>query len=174
MPVGTGLRLSTLRVSTSTNNVEHDNLLVRIEDLNLVACRIFDARSCSRHICFISPAYRVTAGSFEHGSQSAFGLLPDTKTVPSGSSVADEWYIRGMVEVPALDHFCPEGLVESKYLCMSARLERGRKVTYQAVYCGLSAYDCPTAQLSFPYPAVPVLAPLRSNSRPSGKLMNCQ
>jgi len=34
---------------------------------------------------------------------------------------------------------------------------------------GLSANDCPTAQVVLPYPAVPVLAPFRQRIRPFGK-----
>src|SRR5829696_5433126 len=37
------------------------------------------------------------------------GLEPPTHTVPSGSSSALEWYIRGYAIVPAGDHVCVAG-----------------------------------------------------------------
>jgi hypothetical protein len=55
------------------------------------------------------------ASSFGTYSQSAFGLLPEISTLPSGNNVADEWYILGMLDTAALDHLDPDGCDGSKY-----------------------------------------------------------
>lgn len=48
-------------------------------------------------------------------SQSELGLLPETMTVPSINKLADEWYILGIDDTPALAHLLPEGCLGSKY-----------------------------------------------------------
>lgn len=62
--------------------------------------------------------------------QSGLGFEPETRMLPSGSSVADEWYSRSMLDTPALDHLEPDGLLGSKY---------------HDWWLGWSAYDRPMA-----------------------------
>lgn len=103
-------RLGSIMASGSAFLLVHSglyarHLLVGVEDLNLILRVVLGTwRGVGLVDDFKSAPMPIP---HRRGSQSALGLLPETRTVPSGRSVADEWYIRGIVDTPALDHRLP-------------------------------------------------------------------